>query len=118
MQNTPQIVREFGGLKLGPLGVGSSSRFDLVVFINNPEDDPSAMWMYNPNLFEANTIVRVANQYERLLRKVCEDPGIRLESLFVALDEAERQQRGSEQKKFQEAGLEKLRKIRRKAIEA
>src|SRR5262249_45642265 len=44
MQNTPPIVREFAGLKAGPLGVGSSSRFDLVVFINNPESDPSVTW--------------------------------------------------------------------------
>jgi non-ribosomal peptide synthetase component F len=117
MQNTPQIVLEFGGLKLGSLGVSGSSRFDLVLFINNPETDPSTMWVYNPNLFDANTIARMANNYEFLLKKVCENPGTNLESLFAALDEAEKQQRGSEQKKFQEAGLEKLRKIRRKAIE-
>ena len=117
MQNTPQIVLEFGGLKLGALGVSGSSRFDLVLFINNPETDPSTMWVYNPNLFDASTIARMANNYEFLLKKAWENSDATLESLFTTLDEAEKQQRRSEQKKFQEAGLEKLRKIRRKAIE-
>ena len=75
MQNTPQMSREFGGLKLGPLGVSSTSRFDLVLFINDPEGSPYATWMYNPNLFEALTIERVAGLYEALLRSVASDPG-------------------------------------------
>jgi amino acid adenylation domain-containing protein/FkbH-like protein len=116
MQNTPQMALEFGGLKLGPLGVSGSSRFDLVLFVNNPDTDPSTMWVYNPNLFDAGTIAGMANHYEFLLQKACENPGTKLESLFAGLEEAEKLQRGSEQKKFQEAGLEKLRKIRRKAI--
>jgi non-ribosomal peptide synthetase component F len=116
MQNTPQIVREFGGLKLGPLGVSTSSRFDLVMFINDPESNPSTLWMYNPNLFDAGTIARMADRYELLLGQVCAGPELSLGELFATLDEAEKQQRGSEQKKFQEAGLEKLKKIRRKVI--
>jgi non-ribosomal peptide synthetase component F len=117
MQNTPQTVREFGGLKLGPLGVSSSSRFDLVLFVNDPEGTPTTMWVYNPNLFEAATIERMANAYELLLKKVCENTEISLASLSQFLDDSESQRRSSEQKKFQEAGLDKLRKVRRKAIE-
>jgi amino acid adenylation domain-containing protein/FkbH-like protein len=116
MQNTPQMVREFGGLKLVPLGVSSSSRFDLVLFINDPESDPWTMWVYNPNLFDAGTIERMANHYELLLKKVCEDPGVKLGALSAGLDEAEKNQRENKQKKFQETGLEKLKKIRRKVI--
>jgi amino acid adenylation domain-containing protein len=116
MQNTPQMVEEFGGLKLRPLGVGGSSRFDLVIFINNPETDPSTMWVYNPNLFDASTIARMANTYQLLLQKVCADPEMKLGTVFASLDEADKQQRGSEQKTFQEAGLAKLKKARRKVI--
>jgi amino acid adenylation domain-containing protein/FkbH-like protein len=116
MQNTPQMVTEFGSLKLRPLGVGGSSRFDLVMFINNPETDPSTMWVYNPNLFDASTIARMANSYELLLRTICANPEAKLGAIFASLDEAEKQQRGSEQKTFQEAGLAKLKKARRKVI--
>jgi amino acid adenylation domain-containing protein/FkbH-like protein len=116
MQNTPQMVMEFGGVKLRPLGVGGASRFDLVMFINDPETDASTIWSYNPNLFDPSTIARMANSYEMLLKTVCADPEMELGAVFAALDEADKQQRGSEQKTFQEAGLAKLKKARRKVI--
>jgi non-ribosomal peptide synthetase component F len=117
MQNTPLAFREFGGLKFRPLGVSGSSRFDLVVFIDNPDSKPSTTWVYNPNLFDGSTIARLANRYELLLKKACAEPEITLGSLFAALDAVEKEQRGNEQQKLQQAGLEKLKKVRRKAIE-
>jgi acyl carrier protein len=116
MQNTPQISREFGGLKLGPLGVSSTSRFDLVLFINDPEGSPYATWMYNPNLFEALTIERVAGLYETLLRSVAADPGLKFSAIHELLGEAERQQRSREEKAFQQASIERLKRLKRKAM--
>lgn len=116
MQNTPPLVREFGGLKLRPLGVSSTSRFDLVVFINNPESDVSVTWMYNPTRFDPDRVRQMANSYEFVLQTIGRDPGVKLESLFAALDEFERAERRSEQEKVQRLGLEKLKKVRRKAI--
>jgi len=117
MQNTPQLATSFGGLKLGALGVSGSSRFDLVLFINTPETDPSTMWVYNPNLFDATTIERFAKTYEHLLNLVSSNPQSTIAALFSGLDAAEQEQRSQEQEKFQKAGLDKLRKIRRKPIE-
>ena len=116
MQNTPQMVKEFGGLKLEPLGVSSTSRFDLVLFINNPETTPSATWMYNPNLFDPATVARMSAGYEVLLRSVASDPEIKMGSLLEALREAERRQGAAQQKQFQEASLRKLKGVRRKAV--
>jgi len=116
MQNTPPLVREFGGLKMRPLGVSSTSRFDLVVFINDPESDVSVTWMYNPTLFDRDRVLQMAHSYEFLLKTVGADPGVKLESLFASLGEFEREQRRGEQEKVQKLGLEKLKKARRKAI--
>ncbi len=116
MQNTPQMVKEFGGLKLGPLGVSSTSRFDLVLFINDPDGTPYATWMYNPNLFDEATIVRVASLYRVLLTAVATDPGTKLEALREILADAERQQRQADQKHFEETSLQKLRNVKRKAV--
>ncbi|MBZ5723307.1 MAG: AMP-binding protein, partial [Acidobacteriia bacterium] len=116
MQNTPRMVREFGGLKLDPLGVSSTSRFDLVLFINDPEGEPFATWMYNPNLFDTSTIERMASLYEVLLRSVAADAGIKLSSLREYLAQAELQQRASQQKEFQQASLSKLKQIKRRAV--
>jgi non-ribosomal peptide synthetase component F/acyl carrier protein len=115
MQNTPQAVREFGGLKLGPLGVSSTSRFDLVLFINDPEGSPVATWMYNPNLFDVGTVERWASLYEVLLKQVAANPEVPLGRIGEVLDEAEKQQRTSEQKIYQAASLERLKKVKRKA---
>jgi acyl carrier protein len=117
MQNTPQAFREFGGLKFRPLGVSGSSRFDLVVFIDNPESNASTTWVYNPNLFDTSTIARMANTYESLLKGVCAQPDITLSSVFAAIDMEEKELRAEEQKKLQQTGLEKLKKVRRKAME-
>ncbi|HEX6804484.1 MAG TPA: amino acid adenylation domain-containing protein [Terriglobales bacterium] len=117
MQNTPPEASEFGGLKLGPLGVSSSSRFDLVLFVNNPETQPAAMWVYNPKLFDASTIARIADAYELVLKTISADPDVKIAALFATLQQLEEARRGQEQKRFQEAGLEKLRKVRRKTIE-
>jgi amino acid adenylation domain-containing protein len=117
MQNTPQAFREFGGLKFRPLGVSGSSRFDLVVFIDNPESNASTTWVYNPNLFDTSTIARMAKTYESLLKGVCAQPDITLSSVFAAIDVEEKELRAEEQKKLQQTGLEKLKKVRRKAME-
>jgi amino acid adenylation domain-containing protein/FkbH-like protein len=117
MQNTPQAFREFGGLKFRPLGVSGSSRFDLVVFIDNPESNASTTWVYNPKLFDTSTIARMANTYESLLKRVCAEPDITLSSVFAAIDVEEKELRAEEQKKLQQTGLEKLKKVRRKAME-
>jgi len=116
MQNTPQLLREFGGLKLGPLGVSSTSRFDLVLFINDPDTSPSATWMYNPNLFESSSIARIAKMYELLLKSVVADPEIRVNALNEVLSEAEKSQRAAEQREFQETSQRKLKTIKRKAV--
>ena len=115
-QNTPRMLTEIAGLKLGPLGVGGSSRFDLVLFMNDPETEPCAMWMYNPKLFEASTVARMANRYELVLKTLCANPAAQLETCFDALDQGEKQQRSGEQQKFEQVGLDKLKKAKRKLI--
>lgn len=116
MQNTPQTVREFGGLTVGPLGVSSTSRFDLVLFINDPEGTPYATWMYNPNLFDASTIVRMAGLYQALLQSITADPEMTLDALTLHLGEVEKQLQSDDQKRFQEASVRKLKGIKRKAV--
>ncbi len=113
--NTLQTVKEFGGLTLGPLGVSSSSRFELVLFVNDPDGSPFVTWMYNPNLFDASTIEAMAILYESLLRTVIVDPHIKLSSLYETLAEEERRHSEARQNEFQQASLRKLKQVRRRA---
>ena len=118
MQNTPRGPREFGGLKPGPLGVSSTSRFDLVLFINNPDEALLTTWMYNPNLFDESMIARMAEMYETVLRAAVSAPDVPLVRLYEALGEAEQKLRQSDQKSFRETSLRKLKGARRKAVTA
>ena len=59
----------------------------------------------------------MANTYESLLKGVCAQPDITLSSVFAAIDMEEKELRAEEQKKLQQTGLEKLKKVRRKAME-
>ena len=114
MQNTPKSVQEFGGLKCGPVGVTSRSRFDLVLFVNNPEADPFTTWMYNPAVFDQAGISALAELYVTILRAVVADPEITLSSLYAALESAKQQDRAARQKQFQAASRQGLATIRRK----
>jgi non-ribosomal peptide synthetase component F len=118
MQNTPRGPKEFGGLKPGPLGVSSTSRFDLVLFINNPDDAPITTWMYNPNLFDEPMIRRFADLYEVVLRTVAADSGLQVQQIHMVLQEADLRFRETEQKSFHETSLRKLKGARRKVATA
>jgi non-ribosomal peptide synthetase component F len=109
-------VREFGGLQVGPLGVSSTSRFDLVLFINDPEGAPVTTWMYNPNLFEASTIERMAALYEAVLAQVASNPGVLVQRLYEELGSVEAKLRGAEEREFQAASRQKLKNIKRRAV--
>jgi len=92
------------------------AKFDVAAFVNEGETEATIRWVYNSSLFNQGTIARMAANYELLVRTIIVDPGLRLESLRELLTHHEKQHRGSEQKKFAEAGLEKLKRTRRKSI--
>jgi non-ribosomal peptide synthetase component F len=73
-------------------------------------------WVYNPDLFDTTTIARMAELYQIVLAKATATPEIRLSGIMQALAETERQQRAAEHQQFQEASLQKLKSIKRKAI--
>src|SRR5262249_7265179 len=103
-------------LEIGRFTLGVQSKFDMAAFMRETGREVQGSWVYNPDLFEASTMKRMAANFALILETAAADPKIRLSSLCDLLAAAEKQQRGSEHQRFQEAGLEKLKKIRRKAI--
>jgi len=115
-QNTPRSSATMAGLEMSQFKMEVQSKFDMAVFMRETNGEVIISWVYNPDLFDSGTVARMAANYEMLLRAAIADPQTRLSALCELHAVAEKQQRGSEHKKFQEAGLEKLKKIRRKAI--
>jgi len=115
-QNTPRSTASMTGLEISRFPLEVQSKFDIAVFMRETGHEVQGSWVYNPDLFDAATLTRMAASFAMILEAVIADSKMRLSSLCELLAAAEKQQRGSEHKKFQEAGLEKLKKIRRKAI--
>jgi amino acid adenylation domain-containing protein/FkbH-like protein len=115
-QNTPRSNSSMPGLEIGRFALEVQSKFDMAVFMREAGNQVFGSWVYNPDLFDAGTITRMAANLEMVLDAAVADPKVQLSALCDLLTSVEKQQRGSEHKKFQEAGLEKLKKVRRKAI--
>lgn len=116
-QNTPRGTNKIPGLEIAKFPLDVPSKFDVAVFMQEVEDDVIGRWVYNPDLFDATTVAAMASKYELALRTVVTEPKIRLGALCEHLAKKEEEQRSTEQHKFQQSGLEKLKKARRKVIE-
>ena len=92
-----------------------SSRFDLVLFLSESENGLAGFWLYNPDLFEAETISRLSFEFDALLRQIAGNPEATLASFQVFAEAARQKEMDKEQQ--QQAQLERLRGRRRKAVD-
>jgi len=91
-----------------------SSRFDLVLFLSESENGLAGFWLYNPDLFEPQTIQRLSEEYEKLLAAIVAGPEARLDSYEVFAGEAK--QKKMEKDERQQSQLNRLRGRRRQAV--
>ena len=117
-QNTPRSTAHLTGLRMDRFPLQVPSKFDMAVFMAESEGGQLGRWVYNPDLFDASTVERMANLYEMLLRAVAAEPNVPLNEIYGALGEAEHRLRKSEQKSFHETSRSRLKGARRKAAMA
>lgn len=93
LQNTMQQSAEMPGLSIGSVeGENTVSKFDLALHLQEQETGLlTGVFEYNTDLFEQNTIVRLADHYLTLLQGIVNRPQARLSELRL-LPEAEEQQ--------------------------
>ena len=88
MQNPLLPVLQLPGLQLSPLPVETNSaKFDLTLEIEPVDDNLHATLEYSTDLFEADTIDRLAGSYLRLLEAIAADPSRRVASLPLLSEE-------------------------------
>ncbi len=91
LQNAPLGSLEWSGLRLRPEETGSgTAKFDLMLQMTENEEGLTGKWEYNADLFDADTIRRMATHFRALLESVA-DSQQRLSELPL-LTEAERAQ--------------------------
>ena len=92
LQNAPQRALELPGLTLSPVERDNeAAHFDLTLQIVETEQGLAATFVYNTDLFEAATIVRMLGHFQTLVEALVADPDQRLSHLPL-LTETERQQ--------------------------
>jgi len=92
LQNAPLRPLELPGLTLSPVeGDSETAHFDLTLQIVDTEQELTAAFVYNIDLFDAGTIARMLGNFQTLLEAIVADPEQRLSDLPL-LTETERQQ--------------------------
>ena len=84
LQNAPKQSLQLPGLRLTTLErIGSTSKFDLSLFLNETPEGLRGDMEYSTDLFEAATIEQMLRHYEGLLRAVVENPQQRLSQIDI-----------------------------------
>ena len=79
MQNMPIPLMEFSELNISTLDMDAGySRFDLAVDIRNAGEGLNADFEYNTDLFNSDTIIRMAGHYRQLLIGIVKNPCLML----------------------------------------
>ena len=82
LQNTPMDPLELQGLKIERVNTDSQvTRFDLECHAWQAEQGLQVVFMYNRDLFEASSIQRMLQQYQRLLEQVVTEPQLPISQL-------------------------------------
>jgi alpha-ketoglutarate-dependent taurine dioxygenase/aryl carrier-like protein len=116
MQNTPQAELRLAGLRIEMLEmVEQPAKFDLAVFVEERDEQLIVTWNYSTELFERETIQRLAVRYQRLLSGAVERPEARLSELPWAGEDEQRQQAEAEAR-LQESSLNLFKSIKPKAV--
>jgi acyl carrier protein len=115
-QNTPRNTLPMPGVEMTPFVLDVHSRFDMAVFLSQADEGLSGYWLYNPDIFEAGTVSRMAGLFQLILETVTANPAANISHLMQLLAYSDQQQRQAQNKEFQELSLQKLKSVRRRAV--
>jgi acyl carrier protein len=108
MQNIPPQRRELPGLELTPFPPSiTRSKFDIAVFIRENANGMFQDWLYSTELFDRDTVLRIASNYEHLLGHALAQPNLRLSELEVCSPE-EKQRAEAEKQERKQAQRQRL----------
>jgi amino acid adenylation domain-containing protein/FkbH-like protein len=117
LHNTPATSIEIQGLSFDLVEFDHvSARFDVEFSLTDTKDGLSGYVEYNSDLFEERTIARLIRQFEELLRAIVEKSDARVDELQEAIDQSQKDELISKQKRLKEANLKSLRSTRRSGV--
>ena len=82
LQSAPSGELSLPGLALRPLDLGTQvAKFDLALSVREDAEGMAGYWVFNTDLFDTQTVERLAIHYERLLEAAVAMPEARLDAL-------------------------------------
>ena len=115
-QTVPKEAVKLAGLTLSPMKVDrDTAHYDLNLNITDTEQGLIGALQYSSDLFDESTIARMAEHFEKILDVIIADPNLTLEEIAQELVEAEKQQWKETKIELQDASLQLLKKVKRKA---
>ncbi|HEX7312761.1 MAG TPA: condensation domain-containing protein [Pyrinomonadaceae bacterium] len=115
LQNAPRIRNELEGLTFEPVGLErGTAQHDLVFNITDDGRTLKGIVDYNTDLYEAQTVKRLIQHYQTLLRGVTRSPRFDLREIGELLAEWDSQSWIAEGAEIERASLSKLKKIPRR----
>jgi amino acid adenylation domain-containing protein len=95
-RNTPQRTPAINGLEASTFELECNAIMDLYMsFADTPNGLP-CVWIYNSDLFDEATIVKMAGLYQAVLEETSANPGVRLTELRALLMNLEQQRRDND----------------------
>jgi len=117
VMQTPEVPLDLSELEVKTYDLPlESSRFDIVLFLSESEQGLSGFWLYNPDLFEADTIHRLLTSYQELLQAIVTEPSQRLDAFDIKLPARMSETRVDKQD-LQQQRANRLKNIRRKSVD-
>ncbi|BCA53908.1 hypothetical protein W02_10480 [Nitrospira sp. KM1] len=116
LQNVPPPVFQLPGMTVEALEFQHDvSRFDLGLFMEETSEGLEGVWKFSRDLFEPDTIIRMSTQFVTLLSHIGRAPESGIDS-FDLLTEKEKESRAMESKQQSDLKLQRLRRIKPKAV--
>jgi non-ribosomal peptide synthetase component F len=116
LDNTRHETIELPGLTFTPFPVGyESTRFSLLMALDDTDEGLAATLQYDQRLFDAETIARLAEHYQLLLDHVVSQPETRLSEIANMFAHADRQREEARREEFKSARRRRLRDVKSKA---
>jgi non-ribosomal peptide synthetase component F len=116
-QNVPTAAPAPGPLAMTPLpSRRATAKFDLVLDMAERGSGLGGMFEYSTDLFTADTVARLAAQYEALLQAAVVRPGLALSEIYHLVAEAERERRATAANRFEREDAQALAGLRRSAL--
>ncbi|MBD2741472.1 non-ribosomal peptide synthetase [Coleofasciculus sp. FACHB-1120] len=92
------------------------ARYDLRLGLTETGAGLRGSLEYKTELFDAATIARIVEHLEAIVRQAVAQPEIKLEQLAAIITQAEQQQQIAQEKELAQTSLQKLKRVKRKAL--